>query len=646
MTQLRDRRTGYDWCRERTPSPIVQMGFQRGVEGFSLSGRSPFELLQQRSATDRDGTQVLQLLVRSRQYPVELKLSWRLRPGVSPVETWYRIINRAPEPLTVTRATTFSLLVGAEGGRTLHYVEKGTAQPGTLRGCERSLNEGDTESIYCSSSVAVDDLKAIPWFVLDRGKGGLYFAWPFSESGRFTFSRAVNTIVLTGGLRLTRFRYQLPPGGGFLVPAGLFATYAGVPDDAAREWHRFLRRHWSPPPPDPLFPLVQYRTRYSLGSNINEKNCLEQLRAAAALGVELFQVDAGWCAAAGDWQPDRRRFPRGLRPLAQEARQRGVRFGLWVPLTQIGKEVLTQHPDWATSSARDAIWSHGASVPNATLCLGNPAARAWLQQNLERIVRDCGLDLLAYDAPVIEHCTLTTHGHQSGDGGYAATLGYYEVLDGLRRRFPRLLLKSASRGGRMIDFGMERRTHCMSIADYPHPADDRHALYEATRPLPPSFCEMDLENARSLSPAYLCRSAMMGTWTISADVTAWDDATRAVVRHHIAVYKRLRPLIRDGDIYHPRPPVADGKWDALEYYDPRRGEGVVFVFRDRSAQTRCWLPLAGLSEGDYEVRFEDEPVSVPIAGGLLQQKGVEVLLPHPFSATVIYLKSVSSPRSR
>ena len=86
MTQLRDRRTGYDWCPAAAPSPIFQVAFRHTGEPCTLTEESRFVLLAQRLTRAPDGTEVLRLRVRARRHPVELTLYWRLRPGLAPVE--------------------------------------------------------------------------------------------------------------------------------------------------------------------------------------------------------------------------------------------------------------------------------------------------------------------------------------------------------------------------------------------------------------------------------------------------------------------------------------------------------------------------------------------------------------------------------
>jgi hypothetical protein len=248
------------------------------------------------------------------------------------------------------------------------------------------------------------------------------------------------------------------------------------------------------------------------------------------------------------------------------------------------------------------------------------------------------LDLLQYDQPIIEDCTVPDHGHQAGDGGYAATLGFYELYDGLRRKFPHLILENCMNGGHMIDFGVARRTHFTALTDYLDALRNRITVYGGTFPLPAYACEGYMQDDPSLPPEFLFRSYMLGLWTNSADVAAWSPATRETARRHIALYKRLRPLLRDGDVHHILQQANGRDWDGLQYYDPRRGQGVVFVFRSRGPDARRRIPLAGLADGDYEVRLEDQPTVRRIPGATLKREGLEIELPQRYSTAIIHLR--------
>jgi hypothetical protein len=621
----------------------LQLRFEHQAKPVALAAGSSYHLLSQHLLRSRDGTEALQLRLRAREFPITIELDWRLRPGFSPVETRYTLTNGSRESLIVSRLDTFYHDLARPNGLSLEYVHKGTAFPGTLKVNEDSLGEGETRVLHTSPSETGDMVDSVPWFLLDRGqgRGGLMYAWAFSDTGQFEVAPGADRLQVTGGLAADHFEEVLLSGRTLRSPKGYFGPYAGTPDDAANEWHRFLGQHASLAASDKHSPAVDYNTWYSLGLAVDEVSCMRQLRAAADMGADVFHLDAGWYRAPGDWHPDPKRFPHGLRPLVEEAHRRGMKFGLWVAFTQISETLLKKHPDWVTTPGARIDPHRPFSFRTLTICLGNPAARAWIRHELDRIVTDYGIDLLEYDQPMIEECHVPTHGHQANDGTFAATLGFYELYDGLHRRFPRLMLENCMDGGHIMDFGVLKRTSFTSITDMTDPLHNRIAVYGATYPWPAAACETYMKDTRDVPPEYLFRSFMMGRWTLSADVAGWDAQTREIARRHIALYKQLCPLIRDGDVYHILPQATGREWDGLEYFDRRHGEGVVFVFRPRSPVALQRIHLAGLGTGNYEVRFEGGQGSTLLSASALQSEGLEVALPSPYSAAIVHLRRVS-----
>ena len=87
-------------------------------------------------------------------------------------------------------------------------------------------------------------------------------------------------------------------------------------------------------------PLLTYnvffsRDRQDMGYLAkDEKLLLTHLELAHDFGFEAFVVDAiwfpgAWQGYAGPWIWDRKRFPRGGKPLADFCRSHGMKFGLW-----------------------------------------------------------------------------------------------------------------------------------------------------------------------------------------------------------------------------------------------------------------------------------------------------------------------------
>lgn len=80
---------------------------------------------------------------------------------------------------------------------------------------------------------------------------------------------------------------------------------------------------------------------------ISEKFILEELEAASDLGISVFQIDDGWQQglsknsafkgkgnswdswATDSWQPNKERFPNGLKEVIKSAKKKNIQLGLW-----------------------------------------------------------------------------------------------------------------------------------------------------------------------------------------------------------------------------------------------------------------------------------------------------------------------------
>lgn len=144
---------------------------------------------------------------------------------------------------------------------------------------------------------------------------------------------------------------------------------------------------------------------------------------------------------------------------------------------------------------------------------------------------------------------------------------------------------------------------------------------------------------------YVLRSGMMGWFTLMLDTTTWTAEEHAAAREALAVYKsRLRPLIRDADLYHVSSRPDGVHWDGVEYFDPGRRNGVLFAFRGSSSEESSHLfVLRGLNVAtSYRLTFHDHSShEQTISGGELMNKGVRVSLPLPDSSELVFIQEIS-----
>src|SRR3954452_9202973 len=280
---------------------------------------------------------------------------------------------------------------------------------------------------------------------------------------------------------------------------------------------------------------------------------MRMMRDSAELGADMFHVDAGWFRDVGDWNPNPQKFPHGLAVIADDAHRHGLKFGIWVDWTQaaLGTEpgALNVHDpkvhDWTVSDLPQN-WKPEA-FKGETIDIGVPAAHAYAQREVNRIVEEYHLDMLEHDGYLVaQGCVREDHTHappdrsrmsvvkahgsyfvdssNSADVSYHAVRAYYDIYAKLRREHPGLLLEICNDGGRMVDFGSAAHGDYFSITDTYDPLSNRRAFYDTSYMLPPAMLESYVEKWPTPRPEnflYMLRSGMMGWFTIMIDTTTW-----------------------------------------------------------------------------------------------------------------------------
>ncbi|MDR2793471.1 MAG: alpha-galactosidase [Treponema sp.] len=107
-------------------------------------------------------------------------------------------------------------------------------------------------------------------------------------------------------------------------------------------------------------PIGGYESWYNHYTNINEKIMLDDLNALSMTGnliklvfldknkPAVFQIDDGWEQCVGQWEIDEKKFPNGLRSLAEKIENHGLIPGLWIAPFIVTKrsKVFTEKYEW------------------------------------------------------------------------------------------------------------------------------------------------------------------------------------------------------------------------------------------------------------------------------------------------------------
>lgn len=562
------------------------------------------------------------------------------------------------------------------------YVEKGAGAPSSQGTHLDTLAQGyrwtGTSSTYAhpADSEAREIIPAEFVFTKTPPQQGWYAGIEFSGRTRITLKRTGGAVKTVLGLNPEPgpFRTRLEPGGSFQTPTVFLGAFTGGPDGAGNQLRPWVRAVLGNPLiwKDQHYPLT-VNNSWGSGMQVDEPLALRMIRESKDLGLEMFHMDAGWFRGVGDWYPNSKKFPHGLAPIAEEAHKQGLRFGIWVDWTQAALDtepgaLNVRDPkvrDWMVTDLPPG-WKP-EEFKGQTVDLGVPAAHDYLRKEVKRIVEDYHLDMLEHDGYLVaQGCMRKDHPHAPPDPGairvshegssqivlssnstdvsYHAVRAYYDIYAQTRREHPGLLFEICNDGGRMVDFGSAAHGDYFSITDSYDPLSNRRAFFDASHVLPPAMLESYVEKWPTPHPEnllYMLRSGMMGWITIMLDTTAWNAEQHEAARQAIALYKeKLRPLIRDAQLYHVSQRPDGVRWDGIEYWDPARRRGVVFAFRGSvrdEAEHR--FVLAGLDLAKrYRLHFQDG--SAPdrtMTGSEMMGAGLPVRLSNPLSSELIFL---------
>lgn len=150
--------------------------------------------------------------------------------------------------------------------------------------------------------------------------------------------------------------------------------------------------------------LSGYTSWYNYFQKIDEKIILRDLDGLdrARDSVSIFQIDDGYESKVGDWLvPDYRKFPNGMKPIADAIHGKGYLAGIWIaPFSAQKSSVIAKdHPEWliknnATGKPLLGCFGWGGAY---TLDFYNDEAREYIRRFFSIILNDWGFDMVKLD---------------------------------------------------------------------------------------------------------------------------------------------------------------------------------------------------------------------------------------------------------
>ncbi|SDM96164.1 alpha-galactosidase [Streptomyces wuyuanensis] len=556
------------------------------------------------AAHEGHGEDVLRLDFEDPVHGLLLGLHYRMRDDADVIERWVTVTRTGDGPAPeLLRADAAVFTLPPRDRRRLSQLHGRWAAESRLVRSE--LTHGEK---LIGSRRGHTGHQHLPWVAVDDGaateESGEVYGCALGWSGSWRIAVQYlpdGQVQIAGGAgHDDSGLLLLGPGETYVSPvfAGLWSD--GGFGAASRAWHAWQLAHVVPDAGASR--PVLYNSWEATGFDISEEQQRELAVRAAAMGVELFVVDDAWFgrrtsdrAGLGDWTPNPDRFPRGLKPLADEAHALGMRFGIWVEpeMVNADSDLYRAHPDWVQHHpGRTRTEFRNQLVLN----LAREDVREHLWEQLDALLSSAPVDYVKWD---FNRCF--TDAGWPGEP-YPQRLwvehvhGLYALLDRLRAAHPRVAFESCSGGGGRIDLGILSRTDQVWTSDNTDPLD-RLAIQHGFGQLHPARVmaawvtdspNVQL-NGRVSSLRFRFVSAMAGVLGIGGDLTGWSEAELAEARGWVDLYKEIRPVVQHGELYRLRPPE-----DVLSAVQYVRGDEVAVL---------AWLPAQRYGERPPPLRL-------------------------------------------
>jgi len=482
----------------------------------------------------------------------------------------------------------------------------------------------------------------LPYFNLEWLSEGVIavVAWPGQWAARFTRDDGVGLRV-RAGQELTHFK--LRPGEEVRTPMIVLQFWKGDRVRSQNVWRRWMLAHNLPRPGGKLPPVQMAAcSSHQYGEMIHANTASQLMFIDRYLGERLkldtWWMDAGWYwnksgwPNTGTWEVDTNRFPGGLRPICDHAHAKGVKIIVWFEPERVtpGTWLYEKHPEWLL----------GPDGQQKLLNLGNPEARTWLTDHVDRLLTEQGIDLYRQDFNIdpLGYWRANDAKDRQGITEIRHVEGYLAYWDELRRRHPNMLIDSCASGGRRNDLETLRRAVPLLRSDYIiEPVGNQCHTYGIAWWMP------YYGTGSGAMDAYRLRSVLCPTFIACFDMRR-KDLNFDEVRRILGQWRDFGKYFF-GD-YYPLSAysLANHDWIVWQFDRPDLGEGMVQAFRrEDSIYEAARFKLRGLvPDARYRTTDLDKPDPVEMTGQELMQKGLRIDTTEQPAAMVVTYKRIDA----
>ena len=511
-----------------------------------------------------EDAEVLTITLADKENPLKLELIYSVYSDTDVITRTAKLINKGDGDIRIRKLMScqidfdpgnyvFSTFTGAwarEMKRTDMSVSSARLVNSSFTG---NSSNGANPFVMLSKRGAAEEYGDVYGFNLVYS-GNHYESVEKSPFGKVRFLSGINP---------TSFEWKLSKGESFLTPEAVM-TYSSMGyNGMSGQMHDFVSKHILRGPwKDRLRPVLLNSWEASY-FKISEGKLLRLARKAKSVGIELFVMDDGWfgernddTSSLGDWYPNKKKLPHGVKGICDKVRKLGLEFGIWVEPEMVNRnsELYRAHPDWAMEIPGKA---HSEGRNQMVLDLANSDVQDYLIKAMSDVFSSAEISYVKWDMNrnFSDIFSRAVPADRQGETAHRYMLGLYRVMRELTNKFPNILFEGCASGGNRFDLGI------LSFFPQIWASDDTDALcrseiqtgYSYGYPMSTVTAHVsDCPNHQTLRRTPIetrFNVASFGVLGYECNLCDMSKDDIEAVRAQIAMYKQWREVMQFGRFY-------------------------------------------------------------------------------------------------
>lgn len=561
---------------------------------------------------DENATETV-IRLEDKVYPLCATLHYIAYKQENVIKTWTEISHREKKPVTLSRYAS-NMLYFESPRYVLSEFSGDWAKEAQLSSQELQFGKKIIDTKLGTRAA----MHAYPFFELGLGgepreTEGSVLLGTIGWTGNFRFTFEVDNagnLRVISGINPYASAYKLKPDEVFVTPEFIFTLSHSGTGQASRSLHDWARRYQLKDGHGDRMTLLN--NWENTGFDFDEAKLEELMKETKHLGVDMFLLDDGWFgnkyprkddrAGLGDWEATRSKLPHGVPHLVKKAEEAGVKFGIWIEPEMVNpkSELIEKHPDWAIRLPNRETYYYRNQL---VLDLSNPAVQDHVFKVVDDLMQenpdlaffkwDCNSPITNIYSPYLK---------EKQEQLYIDYVrGLYKVLGRIKEKYPHVPMMLCSGGGARCDYEALKYFTEFWCSDNTDPVERLYIQWGFSQFFPAkAMCAHVTSWNKNTSVKFRTDVAMMCKLGFDLGLKELQPEELAFCQEAVANYKRLKPVIFEGDLYRLVSPYESNHTSAM-YVSKDKQKAVLYAYdiHPRFSEKLFPVRLQGLDPGRF-----------------------------------------------